>query len=64
MVSTRVSFKPANAKMSSIKLPSIQQQLAVVNNAALRQVYLSQKSVSTAQKLGKGLASEKSSVFK
>lgn len=53
----------ATAKISGLKLPNIQQQLAVVSNPALRQLYLSQRSISTAQRASKGLASEKT-VFK
>lgn len=59
-----MNFKVASPKINAIKLPSVQQQLAVVNNQALKQLYLSQKSTSNAQRMGKNLSSAKSTIYK
>lgn len=65
MVATsRINFKVSSPKINSIKLPSIQQQLAVVANPALRQLYQVQKNVSNAQRVGKTLSNQKSSISK
>lgn len=59
-----MAFKVSSPKINAIKLPSIQQQLSVVSNPILRQLYSAQKNVSNAQRVGKALGSQKSSVFK
>lgn len=63
-MNSRINFKVASPKINAIKLPSIQQQLAVVNNPILRQLYSTQRNVSNAQRTGKSLGSQKSQIFK
>lgn len=61
---SRINFKISSPKINSLKLPSVQQQLAIVSNPILRQLYQAQRNVSSGQRVGKSLSSNKSSLFK
>lgn len=58
------NFKAVSPKINSIKLPSVQQQLAILSNPILRQLYQAQRNVSNAQRVGKSLGSQTSPIFK
>lgn len=62
LVSSNVNFKVPSPKMSNVKLPSIQQQLAIVNNPVLRQIYLTQRNVNAGQNASRNLSKQESPI--
>lgn len=62
LVSSNVNFKVPAAKISNVKLPSIQQQLAIVNNPVLRQIYLTQRNVGQGQSMSRHIAGQQSPI--
>ena len=59
LVSSRINFKIPSAHNANTNLPSIQQQLAIVNNPILRQIYLTQRNVSNSQGISRRISNEK-----
>lgn len=62
LVSSNINFKVPQAKITPVRLPSIQQQLAIVNNPVLRQIALTQRNVAAGQSTSRHVASEKSPI--
>ena len=62
LVSSNVNFKVPSAKINPARLPSIQQQLAIVNNPVLRQIYLTQRNVSQGQSMSRHIAGQQSPI--
>jgi hypothetical protein len=62
LVSSNVNFKVPSPKVTNVKLPSIQQQLAIVNNPVLRQIYLTQRNVAAGQSMSRHLAGQQSPI--